>query len=55
MLGEVGLERKRLAAVCTAERFVRAVRLHMRPQIALVRKCFGADVTTEGFLAGVRA
>ena len=53
MLGQVGPEREGLAAVGATKGFVRAVRLHMRSQIALVRKCLVANVTAEWFFAGV--
>ena len=55
VLGEVGLEREGLAAVGTAEGLVRAVRLHMGSQIALVRKCFRTNVTPKRLLARVGA
>ena len=55
MFGQIRPQGKRLATLGTAEGLVRAVGLHVGPQVALVRKRFGADGTAEGLLAGVGA
>jgi hypothetical protein len=53
MLGKIGLERKGLATVGTAEWLVGAVGLHMSSQVALVCKGLGTDVAPEWFFPSV--
>ena len=55
MFGQIRPQGKCFATLGTAEGLVRAVGLHVGPQVALVRKRFGADVTAERLLAGVGA
>ena len=53
MFGQVGLQRKGLAAVRAGEGFICGVGLGVGPKVTLVREAFLADGAVEGLLAGV--